>query len=133
MTDVDTGALGPSGRFARMEASLERIESKLDLKADVVQVVELKASHEALKQHVNDMVSGNVRTALSEVYMAQFTDMKATLDVLEEESKKREAVAMAVKERADARFKVMSWVVGGATTLNVLVAIAFAIVGQNGN
>jgi len=37
MTHEDeSGGISPSGRFARMEASLERIEQKLDAKADHV-------------------------------------------------------------------------------------------------
>jgi Pyruvate/2-oxoacid:ferredoxin oxidoreductase gamma subunit len=37
----DSGAISPSGRFARMEASLERIETKLDAKADNVEMQDL--------------------------------------------------------------------------------------------
>lgn len=33
-----SGALSPSGRFARMEAALERIENKLDQKAEITEV-----------------------------------------------------------------------------------------------
>lgn len=36
--EVGSGSLSPSGRFARMEAALERIENKLDQKADIARV-----------------------------------------------------------------------------------------------
>lgn len=41
MTNGDSGAISPSGRFARMEASLERIETKLDAKADNLLVIDI--------------------------------------------------------------------------------------------
>lgn len=49
MNDVDTGALGPSGRFARIEAALDRIELKLDVKADVVTTAALEGRLAALE------------------------------------------------------------------------------------
>lgn len=49
MNDVDTGALGPSGRFARIEAALDRIELKLDVKADVTTTAALEGRLAALE------------------------------------------------------------------------------------
>ncbi len=58
MNDIDTGALGASGRFARMEAALDRIELKLDLKADASRVVELESKLTSLDHDLDSVLNG---------------------------------------------------------------------------
>lgn len=121
MNDVDTGALGPSGRFARMEAALDRIELKLDLKADTSRVVELEVKQQALEQLIADMASGKHISPLSAMYLERFNQMEKSIEKMETEDSNRAAVLLAAKEVADSRYIRLSWVVGGATIFNILV------------
>ena len=122
MNDVDTGALGPSGRFARMEAALDRIELKLDLKADASRVTELEVKHVALERYIQDMVSGQVQSPLGQLYMQRFTEMEKSIESLEEADSNKQAVADAVKEAAESRYKTLTWAVGIAMLVNVALA-----------
>lgn len=123
MTDaIDTGALGPSGRFARMEAALERIELKLDLKADTTRVVELEAKHNALAESLRRMASGESTTPLSQLYLQRFTEMEKSIEILEQKDSNREAVLATAKSSADSRFALLAWAVGLGTLFNILLA-----------
>lgn len=49
---TEAGGLTPGGRFARMEASLARIEAKLDAKADRHDVERVEADIQAMKLRI---------------------------------------------------------------------------------
>jgi hypothetical protein len=127
MNDVDTGALGPSGRFARMEAALDRIELKLDLKADMTRVVELEARHAALELSISRMVSGETTSPLGQLYLQRFNEMESSIEDLKTKDQNREAVALAVKSDADRRYGTLLWIVGVASLFNVGLALMVAL------
>lgn len=93
----DSGGITPSGRFARMESSLQRIEDKLDSKAEAAEI-------KVLEQRVTSLerIDSN-RVAAAEALLAE----KLT-------------TAAAVKEVADMRYRTLGWVVGIVSTLNVV-------------
>lgn len=122
MNDVDTGALGASGRFARMEAALDRIELKLDLKADVARVSELETRHVALEKLFNDMATGKVVSPLSALYLERFNQMERTIERMEGEDSNRAAVLASAKAKADDRYSRLTVAVGGATLVNMVLA-----------
>jgi len=69
---ADTGALSSQGRFKRMEEALERIETKLDAKADSIIVVQLEARVLKLEQRneIGDAVSAKTEKANDDRYRA---------------------------------------------------------------
>lgn len=95
----DSGSITPSGRFARMESSLQRIEDKLDTKAEHAEI-------KLLEQRVTSLerIDSN-RVAAAEALLTE----KLT-------------TAAAVKEVADMRYRTLGWVVGTVTVLNVAIA-----------
>lgn len=127
MNDVDTGALGASGRFARMEAALDRIELKLDLKADVARVSELEGRHVALERMVSDMATGRTVSPLSALYLDRFKKMEETIDKMADEDSNRAAVLTAAKAKADDRYSRLMVAVGVGTLVNLLIASGAAI------
>lgn len=120
-TANDTGALGASGRFARMEAALDRIELKLDLKADValVQALELRLAQS--EQRIADMYSGAAMSPRGVELLNRFENLERTVDSLEDESKTREAIVRTAREDSDRKYDRLMWVVGIVTLANMLV------------
>jgi uncharacterized protein YdcH (DUF465 family) len=125
VNDVDTGAISPSGRFARMEAALERIELKLDLKADSSRVAELEAKHNALEESIRRMVSGETTSPMGQLYLTKFTDMEKSIESLELKDLTREAVLQSAKAQVDSRFR---WLASGLAFISSL-SIVISIVG----
>lgn len=123
----DTGSISPSGRFARMEAALDRIESKLDLKADLVRLEALETKQKLFEDHVNDLISGRTMSAQSQEYLRRFTGMEEAIDKLNSEWSNRVAVAQAVEKAGDARYRSLMWLVGLATLFNFVLMVAVAI------
>jgi len=124
MNDIDTGSLGPSGRFARMEAALERIELKLDLKADLSRVTELEARHVSLDNKLSGLIDGTIQPPRSAEYLRRFEKMEATVDRLEDDESNRQAVLEAAKRTADEKYTRLAWVVGIVTILNLVANFA---------
>lgn len=120
MNDVDTGSLGPSGRFARMEAALERIELKLDLKADLSRVTELESRHVALDHKLSGLIDGTIQPLRSAEYLRRFEQMESAVDKLEDDESNRQAVLEAAKRTADEKYTRLAWVVGIATIGNLI-------------
>lgn len=143
----DDGTINPSGRFARMEAALDRIEHKLDLKADTARVEALEHVVEAVERTVSDALSGRTMTAQGQEYLRRFTEMERSLAQLERTGSShaaealslarqneseieklqladsnRHAVAQALEDKADTRYRALLWIVGIATIVNLLVA-----------
>lgn len=127
MSDVDTGALGASGRFARMEAALDRIELKLDLKADQTALAGLEAKHNALETLISDMSTGKIVTPLSAMYLEQFNSLKKSVEAMEDEDRGRAAVLAAAKGSSDQRFNRLAWAVGIMSVISMLVSVGAAI------
>lgn len=120
---TDTGALGASGRFARMEAALDRIELKLDLKADVtlVQALELRlASTEAL---ITGLHTGTVSSPRAEALIARFENLEKVVDKMEDQDEVAAGVLKAAKESADKKYDRLMWIVGIVTLANLLINI----------
>lgn len=124
----DDGTILPSGRFARMEAALDRIERKLDLKADTARVEALESVVDALEKHLTDFTTGRVITPTGAEYLRRFNEMEKGLEVLEQSDSNRTAVAQAIKATADSRYRGLLWVVGIATVFNILFSLASALV-----
>lgn len=120
MSEIDTGSLGPSGRFARMEAALERIELKLDLKADLSRVTELEARHVALDNKLSGLLDGTIQPPRSAEYLRRFERMEETVDRMDDAESNRQAVIDAAKRSSDEKYSRLAWVVGIATILNLL-------------
>lgn len=120
---LDTGALPASGRFVRMEAALERIEAKLDLKADLARVASVEARQTALEQLLTDMMTGKTTSALGQLYLNKFTDMEKTIELLEEKDRTREVLAAAGKDRVDSRFRWMAAGFGAMSALSVVISV----------
>lgn len=76
----ESGSISPSGRFARMEASLERIESKLDAKADHIEVQEIDRRVTTLE--TTDITRTAVVTAQREAADARYRFMLAIVAFL---------------------------------------------------
>jgi uncharacterized protein YdcH (DUF465 family) len=123
VNDVDTGAISPSGRFARMEAALDRIELKLDLKADTSRVVELEAKHNALEDSIRRMVSGETTSPMGQLYLQKFVDMEKSIEELEAKDLTREAVLQAAKAQVDARFRWMASGLAFISSLSIVISI----------
>lgn len=92
MAEEDSsGAISPSGRFARMEASLLRIEDKLDTKADAVRlsvvegrVAALETSDSnkvAVASAVKSAADGRYRTLLWVVGLMQIAQITLVVGI----------------------------------------------------
>lgn len=123
----DDGTILPSGRFARMEAALTRIEEKLDLKADAARVSALESIVDALDKHLTDFTTGRVITPTGAEYLKRFNEMEQNIEVLQLSDSNKNAVAQAIKDTADVRYRTLLWLVGIATILNLLFAIGSAL------
>ena len=90
--EADSGALSPAGRFARMEAALERIESKLDSKADHRLLMDLEvrigvlertdSNEEAVAAAVARGADGRYRMLLWAVGVASLVNFSLTMVAL---------------------------------------------------
>jgi hypothetical protein len=143
----DSGAISPSGRFARMEASLNRIEEKLDLKADQAalealetrvalietvgtpRVQEAVSSFKRLEQHVNDLETGRVQTPQTQEVMKSFQKALSDIADLKRDALVKDTAITATKESnkaiADARYAQMRTIVTISSVINgILVALA---------
>ena len=106
MTEHDnSGGITPSGRFARIETTLQRIEDKLDGKAENAEIRILEVRVTSLER-----IDSN-RVAAAEALLAE----KLT-------------TAAAVKEVADMRYRTLGWVVGIVTTLNIVIGAVLLFV-----
>lgn len=121
MNDIDTGSLGPSGRFARMEAALERIELKLDLKADLSRVTELEQRHVTLDNKLSGLIDGTIQPPRATEYVRRFEKMAESVDRLEDDESNRQAVLESAKRTADEKYIRLAWVVGLTTIANFVV------------
>jgi hypothetical protein len=126
----DTGALGPSGRFARMEAALDRIELKLDLKADNTRVMELEAKHNALEDQIRRMVNGETTSPIGQMYLQRFTDMEASIEAIEVRESNRQAILDATKQSADSRYSTLLWIVGISIVVNAIITISATVLAR---
>jgi hypothetical protein len=123
----DDGTISPSGRFARMEAALDRIEHKLDLKADTARVEALEIVVDGLQKNFNDALSGRTISPQAQDYIRRFAEMERSIDQLEQSDSNKVAVAQAIKDTADVRYRSLLWVVGIVSLLNMAIAIASAL------
>jgi hypothetical protein len=128
MTEVNDGSISPSGRFARMEASLDRIELKLDLKADNSKVLELEAKHNALEDQLRRMVTGETTSPMGQLYLKRFTDMEQSIEHIESREVARQAVVESTKVNADSRYSTLLWVVGISVILNFVFTFVMTLV-----
>ena len=141
----DSGTISPAGRFARMEASLDRIEAKLDSKADVADVVALTArvgvleavgspeAQEALKtvkavqEHLNDLEQGRSQSPQTQLLLSQFNQMGRDIADLKRDKEINVAVAeaerKAIKEVADARYNSLRTMVAVVSVIQMLVVV----------
>ena len=120
---IDTGALPASGRFARMEDALARIEGKLDQKVDVKDFARLEGRMSALETTIADAMSGKTTTALSQLYLQQFESMKKSIETLEDKDITREALLVAAKDRVDNRFRVLAAALGVLTAVSTVISV----------
>ena len=127
MTSHDDGTITPTGRFARIEDTLNRIESKLDLKADESRVKALETRHEMLSKFVDDVMGGRIVSPMSADYLKRFTDLENHVEALQLADSNKEAVARAVLNTANTRYRLLMWAVGIATVLNFAFAAVLAI------
>ena len=149
MNDLnEDGTITPSGRFARMEAALNRIEDKLDSKAETARVEALEVTVDNLEARMNDYATGRITTPNTQEYLRRFQAMEQALtdlqrhgspeaqeavtavarlgsriEALELSESNRGAIASALKETADVRYRTLMWVVGLVSILNVIVAL----------
>lgn len=119
----DTGALGPSGRFARMEAALDRIESKLDLKADVSLVAALEARMVLFETKLTGLLTGTNLSPRSEAFIARFEKLEKVVDKMEDDEEIRKGILESAKKTADEKYDRLMWIVGLVTIINLLVNI----------
>lgn len=121
---VSDGAISPAGRFMRMEAALERIEQKLDAKADLVRL-------EALERHITDLETGRVVSPTTQVLMGQFQQALQDIDNLKRDQDIKEASLAAEKEAiktiADTRYGSLKTLVAVATVINGVIVAAVTI------
>lgn len=117
MTD-DAGALSSQGRFQRMEEILNRIETKLDTKADVVRL-------QALEDHVRELEAGRIVSPLSQMYLGKFADMEKAVELLEEREAARAAVAKARDESNNSRTR---WIAAAASVAMIINVVMGAVV-----
>lgn len=151
-THDESGAISPAGRFARMEASLDRIESKLDSKADLavltalaarVQIIEESGTPEArealeavrrLQQHITDTETGRSLTPVAQEYLNRFNQAIVDVAELKRNEITRQAVVeeqkKAIKDIADARYgsmRTMVAVFGIIQSCVVVVVTALSV------
>lgn len=144
-SEHDAGALSSQGRFARMEAALDRIESKLDSKADLATVLALESrmrvledsgspdAREALSkvnnlsQHLNDIETGRALNPISQQYLQQFNDMRKEISELKQGESNREAVQTAARQTSDDRYRSIMLIVGFATAFNLFITLGFTL------
>lgn len=121
---VSDGAISPAGRFMRMEAALERIEQKLDAKADLVRL-------EALERHITDLETGRVVSPTTQVLMGQFQTALQDIDNLKRDQDIKDASLAAEKEAiktiADTRYSSLKTLVAVATVINGVIVASVAI------
>jgi hypothetical protein len=116
----ESGSISPAGRFARMEAALERIEHKLDLKADQAAVDALEArvlvienvgtlkltdhiaDYKRFKEHVSDLETGRVVSAQTAEAMKVFEQHSVDIADLKRDALIKETQIATAKESADA-------------------------------
>ena len=110
-----------------MEAALDRIEHKLDLKADAARVEALEIVVDGLQKNFNDALSGRTISPQAQDYIRRFAEMERSIDQLEQSDSNKVAVAQAIKDTADVRYRSLLWVVGIVSVLNMAVAIASAL------
>ncbi len=107
-----------------MEAALDRIESKLDAKADLVRL-------EALERHITDLETGRVMSPASQQLMQQFQQALIDVQDLKRNAEVRAAALAAEKDAiktiADARYAGMRTMVSIATIINAFIVAAVAI------
>ena len=104
-----------------MEAALERIELKLDLKADLVRVTELENRHSALDQRLRGVLDGTIQLAHLAEYVRRFEKLEVVVDRLEDEESNRQAVIESAKRVADEKYSRLAWVVAAVTIINMVV------------
>ena len=110
MTEGNGGELKPAGRFERIERSLERIENKLDLKADQIDLDHLLARVELLERQRIEGV------AMGQPLIEQFKIMIRDVEDLKTQSKVTNAVAQAIERMAGETQGTRKW----------LIALAFS-------
>ncbi len=110
-----------------MEAALDRIELKLDLKADSTRVAALEAKHNALERQFSDMASGKTTTPLGTMYLERFSNMEKSVERLEDNESNRAAVLLAAKDKADAQATRLAMFVGLAVFGNVVFTIVMRL------
>jgi hypothetical protein len=112
-----------------MEDALERIESKLDAKADLVRL-------EALERHITDLETGRIMSPSTQQLMSQFQKSLDDIATLKRDQEVRAAALQAEKEAikniADTRYNSLRTMVGVATIVNAVVVVAFTILGATG-
>lgn len=124
-----SGAISPSGRFARMEDLLEKILGKLDRKADETRVTELEARHTTLEHLLNDLLSGRLMTPPSaqtqesvRTNIHRLETIESEIDDLQKKDSNRVAVAEAIKSTADNRYRQLLWLVGITTVASLVIS-----------
>lgn len=135
MTEGNGGELRPTGRFERIERILERIEIKLDAKAEQVEIDRIAARVEATDRKVGEQIAAAVplleqfRTVIGDVERLKVggSDARRALDlahnndkrlvILETRAKVEDAVAEVQGEIRSSRKWLIGLVVGSAATL----------------
>jgi hypothetical protein len=121
---TDGGSISPAGRFQRMEDALDRIETKLDAKADLLRL-------ESLERHVADMESGRVMSPINQQLLLQFNKSLSDISDLKRWQDVQTAQVAAEKEQvktiADARYNSLRTLVGIVSVINGVVIVAFSI------
>ena len=107
---------------------MDRIEMKLDLKADVSLVNEVASRQAAFEQRMDDVMTGKVVSPLSAMYMQRFTDMEKAVEKMEMEDVQRVAVVEAAKSKADGRYSQLLWIVSLMTIANIAVTLVLRVV-----
>lgn len=128
MNDVDSGALSSQGRFARIEDTLLRIESKLDAKADTAA---LKSLEGRVLQHGREIDSlSRVMEGEAKAAFRMATENAARLTSLESAKLLEAQRDKDSKDRRVFYMRVVSAVAAIATIINMSVG-AWVVLGAH--
>ena len=128
MAEEDTGALPASGRFERMERALERIETKLDAKADAEHVQQLEIRVAAHGREI-DSIQHTVNTEARQAF-ALATTNSTRLSALETHNANESAVDLD-RESRNRHYATLVTVVAAVATAINMVGGLFILLGPH--